>query len=52
VQKIIKVITLTTFITIFSINFSPVSNAAQSKKATEVVCKKTNAKAHSVKIYG
>jgi len=49
VQKIIKVITVTTFITIFSINLSPVSNAAQSKKASEVVCKKTNAKAHSVK---
>ncbi len=48
-RKIIKVITLTTFVTIFSINLSPVSNAAQSKKSSEVVCKKTNAKAHSVK---
>ncbi len=48
-QKIIKVITVTTFITIFSINLSPVSNAAQSKKASEVVCKKISAKAHSVK---
>ena len=48
-QKIIKVITLTTFITIFSINFSPASNAAESKKASEVVCKKTSVKAHSVK---
>lgn len=48
-QKIIKVITLTTFITIFSIIFSPASNAAESKKASEVVCKKTSVKAHSVK---
>ena len=48
-QKIIKAITVTTFITIFSINLSPVSNAAQSKKVSEVVCKKTSAKAHSVK---
>ena len=48
-QKIIKVITLTTFITIFSINFSPASNAVESKKASEVVCKKTSAKAHSAK---
>ena len=48
-QKIIRVITVTTFITIFSINLSPVSNAAQSKKVSEVVCKKTKAKAHSVK---
>jgi peptidyl-prolyl cis-trans isomerase B (cyclophilin B) len=49
VQKIIKVITVTTFITIFSINLLSTSNAAQSKKVAEVVCKKTSAKAHSVK---
>jgi len=48
-RKIIKVITVTTFITIFSTNFSTVSHAAQSKKVSEVVCKKTTAKAHSVK---
>ena len=48
-RKIIKVITVTTFITIFSTNFSSVSHAAQSKKVSEVVCKKTTAKAHSVK---
>ena len=48
-QKIIKVITVTTFITIFSLNFSPASNAAESKKVSEVVCKKSNAKAHSAK---
>ena len=48
-QKILKVITVTTFITIFSINLSPTSNAAPTKKVAEVVCKKTSAKAHSVK---
>ncbi|NDI25629.1 MAG: peptidylprolyl isomerase [Actinobacteria bacterium] len=48
-RKIIKVITVTTFITIFSINLSPTSNAAQNKKVPEVVCKKTSAKAHSIK---
>ncbi|NCU78800.1 MAG: peptidylprolyl isomerase [Actinobacteria bacterium] len=48
-QKIIKVITITTFIAIFSINLSPTSNAAQNKKVPEVVCKKTSAKVHSIK---
>lgn len=48
-QKILKVITVTTFITIFSINLSSTSNAAPTKKVAEVVCKKTSAKAHSVK---
>lgn len=48
-RKIIKAITVTTFITIFSINLSPTSNAAQNKKVPEVVCKKTSAKAHSIK---
>ena len=48
-QKILKVITVTTFITIFSINLSPASNAAPTKKVAEVVCKKTTAKAHAVK---
>ena len=45
----LKVITVTTFITIFSINLSPTSNAAPTKKVAEVVCKKTTAKAHAVK---
>ena len=48
-QKILKVITVTTFITIFSINLSPTSNAAPTKKVAEVVCKKSTAKAHAVK---
>ena len=45
----LKVITVTTFITIFSINLSPASNAAPTKKVADVVCKKTTAKAHAVK---
>ena len=48
-QKIIKVITVTTFITIFSFNFPVTANAAQSKKVEAVSCKKTSAKAHTVK---
>jgi peptidyl-prolyl cis-trans isomerase B (cyclophilin B) len=49
VRKFIKITLVTTFITIFSINFSTTASAAEPKKAAEVVCKKTNAKAHSIK---
>lgn len=40
---------MTSFITVFSIILSPASNASPSKKIADVNCKKTSAKAHSVK---
>ena len=48
-QKAVKVIATSTLLTICAIYFPAIASAAPTKKPTPVICKPTNAKAHTVK---
>ena len=48
-QRVVKIIATLSLFAVSSIYFPTISSAAQTKKPTSVICKKTAAKAHSVK---
>ena len=48
-QRVVKIIATLSLFAVSSIYFPTISSAAQTKKPTSVICKKTTAKAHSVK---
>ena len=48
-QKVVKVIATSTLLTICAIYFPAIASAAPTKKPAPVICKPTNAKAHTVK---
>jgi peptidyl-prolyl cis-trans isomerase B (cyclophilin B) len=48
-QKVVKIITTSTLLSICAIYFPAIATAAPTKKPTPVICKPTSAKAHTVK---
>ena len=48
-QKVVKIITTSTLLSICAIYFPAIATAAPTKKPTPVICKPTTAKAHTVK---
>jgi len=48
-QKVVKIITTSTLLSICAIYFPAIATAAPTKKPTPVICKPTTAKAHTAK---
>jgi peptidyl-prolyl cis-trans isomerase B (cyclophilin B) len=48
-QKVVKIITTSTLLSICAIYFPAIATAAPTKKSTPVICKPTTAKAHTAK---